>query len=136
MFSKGRSLTNLALKYSFFFFKKKKKLALILNHPPFKSKEFLQNFFLSVLTFAFLRTKACFTQSLFFGTANLKRTITPKHGAMWGIDIVLNYLKEINNASCPWTATSVRKAIHSCLRKVPLQRTEHFSAPGSLQEKL
>lgn len=21
---------------------------------------------------------------------------------MWGIDIALNYLKEINNASCPW----------------------------------
>lgn len=49
------------------------------------------------------------------GTTNLKRAVTLEHGVVWGIDIALNYLKEINNASCPWRTTSVRRVIGLCL---------------------
>lgn len=49
------------------------------------------------------------------GTTNLKRAVTREHGVVWGIDIVLNYLKEINNASCPWRTTSVRRVTGLCL---------------------
>lgn len=49
------------------------------------------------------------------GTTNLKRAVTPEHGVVWGIDTALNYLKEINNASCPWRTTSVRRVIGLCL---------------------
>lgn len=79
--------------------------------------------------FPFLKIKASPTWSLFFGTTNLKRAVTPKHGAVWGIDTVLNYLKEINNASCPWRATSVRRAISCLLVRNPCGGRVHFSAP-------
>lgn len=50
------------------------------------------------------------------GTTNLKRAVTPEREVVWGIDIALNYLKEINNASCPWR-TSVRRGLGcACLR--------------------
>lgn len=48
-----------------------------------------------------------FCKFFILGTTNLKRAVTLEHGVVWGIDIALNYLKEINNASCPWRTTSV-----------------------------
>lgn len=65
--------------------------------------------------------KACSQCSLFLETTNLKRTVTPQHGAVWGVDNILNYLKEINNASGPWRVRSAGKATHGYLGKVALQ---------------
>lgn len=73
VFKSYRSFTHWLLNIHSFF---KKQLALILNHLPFKSKEFHQNFFICV-DFGFSEN-----ESMFLGTANLKRTVTPKHGAM------------------------------------------------------
>lgn len=50
-----------------------------------------------------------FWKFFILGTTNLKRAVTPEPGVVWGIDMALNYLKEINNASCPWRATSVSR---------------------------
>lgn len=67
-------------------------------------------FFLKVcIDVCFPEDKRMFWKFFILGTTNLKRAVTPEPGVVWGIDMALNYLKEINNASCPWRATSVSR---------------------------
>lgn len=102
-------LHQLAHKYSLFIIKNKYiKLAIALNHLLFKPKTYYKLYTLSALTFAFLKIKAGSRCSLFSGTTNLKRTACSPRAA-WGADFVLNYLKEINNASCPWRAAAAEE---------------------------
>lgn len=84
MFIKDRGSTNWLLNIPFPFQKGEKAKAHaneLLNHALFKFRE-LTLWFVSALTSAFLRIKTCSGCSLFFGTTNLKRTVTPRHGAV------------------------------------------------------
>lgn len=65
--------------------------------------------------------KACSRCSLFLGTTNPKRTVIAEHGAAWGIDDILNYLKETDDAPCPWRAGSAKKAVLSCPGRWPME---------------
>lgn len=55
------------------------------------------------------------------GTAHPKRIVTAKHGAVRGIDDILNYLKENDDAPCPWRAGPVKKAVPGCQGRGPLE---------------
>lgn len=72
-------------------------------------------FFKVCIDVCFPEDKRMFWVFFILGTTNLKKAVTLEHGVVWGIDIALNYLKEINNASCPWRTTSVRRVIGLCL---------------------
>lgn len=72
-------------------------------------------FFKVCIDVCFPEDKRMFWAFFILGTTNLKRAVTREHGVVWGIDMALNYLKEINNASCPWRTTSVRRVIGLCL---------------------
>lgn len=71
------------------------------HHLLSKSKSYF-NFLLKVcIDVCFPEDKRMFWKFFILGTTNLKRAVTPEPRVVWGIDIALNYLKEINNASCP-----------------------------------
>lgn len=62
----------------------------------------------------FSEDESVFSLFLFLGTTNPKRPVMAEHGAVWGIDDILNYLKEIDDAPCPWRARSAKKAVPAC----------------------